>query len=216
MLRITKTTQFETWYNRIFLYLSIGLAFVGIIVSYSFYYADDVFIDTLSLIGSYRQEQFLIWSLIVALAFVTNLKAISIKLELSFKKSLPLDILIILNLPLTIAQAITLESGVNNIHFPLAIVYTTHSLLTIILFLALITIKKFRTHKSFFMGGFFLFWLLAVAGFLNIIAVSYSDALIAFYQLLLVIISIIVICVMHLLVKESANIEFNRLCLISY
>jgi len=188
--------------QKTFFYISIGLVFLVLILSYIFYSGDYIFSDTLSVIGRERKSQFLIWSIIIGSAFSINLKTLALKLNFSIKTSFLLDALIILNLPLAVLQAVTLADSVHGLHFWLAIAYTAHSLITIIAFLAVITIKKSIADKKYYNGGLILFFFLAFSGFGNIIAVNHHDFLIAFWQLLLVCTCMVVIAIMNFIIAN--------------
>ena len=138
---------------------------------------------TLSFIGESEREWFLVFSVVLSVAFSVNLKLFLRKVE--EKETTPLfDFLILLNIPLAISQALIIDPRVATFHIVLAASFTAHSILLATFF---ITFNARKSKKRGLILAAPLISMMFAAGVLNLyMTIVIHNQLIAIYQLILI------------------------------
>ena len=156
----------------------------------------ELFYNTFSSIGERYRAWFLLFSVCLSLTLLVNVKILAAKLRFTKRIIIMLGAFLFFNMPLALAQALIIDPVVGTEHLYLAIAFTAHSLMAVLIVIFLILSikgKKWLVQMACYLS------LLVVAGMLNLyILLEAHGIVIAFYQLVLVWTTIAVIfCMQH-------------------
>ncbi|MCL2861005.1 MAG: hypothetical protein FWE22_01135 [Firmicutes bacterium] len=164
-------------------YISLMLVVICVLLTIHGLNHDRLQIWTLSRIGLHSRTWFLVFAILLSLAFIINLKLLLTNLTKNNETPF-LNAVLFLNMPLALSQAIIIEESVQVLHIYLAAVFTAHSILTMLLFISLIIHYRGKGSLIFVLP---IFAPSLAMGTLNIyMLLEVHGVLIAYYQLLLI------------------------------